>query len=309
MRSFYHSFRFPVLAVALIAVMLCSCEYDFELEDTSSQPNRLNVICVMDDLSYPVISAQVAVPINKYTGGSSYDKSLDYCELFVNGRSMELTPVSVDGVSQYWRGDEQLVPGDVLSLKAKGISTDVAEASVKVPDNIIINKIDTTSIYYDTEYDHRSEMYFSIYFDNAEKGDCFELAVYTMEQADIDEGRPVTSPSGIYRSDETDFISSMNDHSGAVVFDYSELKDGNRLDFVTYYRKVFDKKEAYSYIISVRKVSDSYYRYSKSLYMQDHNFLAELGFSASNYSYSNIKGGFGVLAASSDALVTEFKIR
>ena len=304
-----HNHRILAFAAAVLSVFLCSCEYEFDLADVSSEPDRLNIICTMDELSYPTLSAKVAVPINKYDDGQSINKEIEYCDLYINGNKTTLEQYVTDGMGTNWRSSRKANPGDELSIKAKGRTTVLAEASVRVPDVLSISKIDTTSIYIDSHFEYRSEMRFSILFDHISKGDCIELRISMRRLSDIESGIPMESPLRIIRTDGTSFIYSMDRNSDAIVIESSELKDGNRLDIVTDYIKPMSGDESYSYFIKASKVSASYYRYSKSLYMQDNNVLADLGFSASNYSYSNIKGGFGVLAASSPVVVSEISIR
>lgn len=309
MTSSNHNHRILAFAAAVLSVFLCSCEYEFDLADVSSEPDRLNIICTMDELSYPTLSAEVAVPINKYDDGQSINKEIEYCDLYINGNKTTLEQYVTDGMGTNWRSSQKANPGDELSIKAKGRTTVLAEASVRVPDVLSISKIDTTSIYIDSHFEYRSEMRFSILFDHISKGDCIELRISMRRLSDIESGIPMESPLRIIRTDGTSFIYSMDRNSDAIVIESSELKDGNRLDIVTDYIKPMSEDESYSYFIKASKVSASYYRYSKSLYMQDNNILADLGFSASNYSYSNIKGGFGVLAASSPVVVSEISIR
>lgn len=309
MTSSNHNHRILAFAAAVLSVFLCSCEYEFDLADVSSEPDRLNIICTMDELSYPTLSAEVAVPINKYDDGQSINKEIEYCDLYINGNKTTLEQYVTDGMGTNWRSSQKANPGDELSIKAKGRTTVLAEASVRVPDVLSISKIDTTSIYIDSHFEYRSEMRFSILFDHISKGDCIELRISMRRLSDIESGIPMESPLRIIRTDGTSFIYSMDRNSDAIVIESSELKDGNRLDIVTDYIKPMSGDESYSYCIKASKVSASYYRYSKSLYMQDNNVLADLGFSASNYSYSNIKGGFGVLAASSPVVVSEISIR
>ena len=304
-----HNHRILAFAAAVLSVFMCSCEYEFDLADVSSEPDRLNIICTMDELSYPTLSAKVAVPINKYDDGQSINKEIEYCDLYINGNKTTLEQYVTDGMGTNWRSSQKANPGDELSIKAKGRTTVLAEASVRVPDVLSISKIDTTSIYIDSHFEYRSEMRFSILFDHISKGDCIELRISMRRLSDIESGIPMESPLRIFRTDGTSFIYSMDRNSDAIVIESSELKDGNRLDIVTDYIKPMSEDESYSYFIKASKVSASYYRYSKSLYMQDNNVLADLGFSASNYSYSNIKGGFGVLAASSPVVVYEISIR
>ncbi len=309
MTSSNHNHRILAFAAAVLSVFLCSCEYEFDLADVSSEPDRLNIICTMDELSYPTLSAKVAVPINKYDDGQSINKEIEYCDLYINGNKTTLEQYVTDGMGTNWRSSQKANPGDELSIKAKGRTTVLAEASVRVPEVLSISKIDTTSIYIDSHFEYRSEMRFSILFDHISKGDCIELRISMRRLSDIESGIPMESPLRIIRTDGTSFIYSMDRNSDAIVIESSELKDGNRLDIVTDYIKPTSGDESYSYFIKASKVSASYYRYSKSLYMQDNNILADLGFSASNYSYSNIKGGFGVLAASSPVVVSEISIR
>lgn len=304
-----HNHRILAFAAAVLSVFLCSCEYEFDLADVSSEPDRLNIICTMDELSYPTLSAEVAVPINKYDDGQSINKEIEYCDLYINGNKTTLEQYVTDGMGTNWRSSQKANPGDELSIKAKGRTTVLAEASVRVPEVLSISKIDTTSIYIDSHFEYRSEMRFSILFDHISKGDCIELRISMRRLSDIESGIPMESPLRIIRTDGTSFIYSMDRNSDAIVIESSELKDGNRLDIVTDYIKPMSGDESYSYFIKASKVSASYYRYSKSLYMQDNNILADLGFSASNYSYSNINGGFGVLAASSPVVVSEISIR
>ena len=45
------------------------------------------------------------------------------------------------------------------------------------------------------------------------------------------------------------------------------------------------------------KVSPEFYRFNRAQYLLENNALAELGLSPSTFSYTNVRGGFGVLAA------------
>lgn len=49
------------------------------------------------------------------------------------------------------------------------------------------------------------------------------------------------------------------------------------------------------YKLLIYKVSPEFFRFNKAQYLLETNYLAELGLSPSTYSYTNIKGGFGVL--------------
>lgn len=49
------------------------------------------------------------------------------------------------------------------------------------------------------------------------------------------------------------------------------------------------------YFLRVYRISPEFYRYNRALYILDNDFLAELGLSSNSYSYSNIKGGLGML--------------
>ena len=103
------------------------------------------------------------------------------------------------------------------------------------------------------------------------------------------------------------------------LFSGSSMRDG-AVEFSTYYSPSgsfsgkqqrweqdpetgeYTKEEInYSYTVDNRyrivlyKVSDEFYHYCKSLYMIENNLFAEVGLSPTNFSYTNISGGFGVL--------------
>ena len=239
-----HNHRILAFAAAVLSVFLCSCEYEFDLADVSSEPDRLNIICTMDELSYPTLSAKVAVPINKYDDGQSINKEIEYCDLYINGNKTTLEQYVTDGMGTNWRSSQKANPGDELSIKAKGRTTVLAEASVRVPEVLSISKIDTTSIYIDSHFEYRSEMRFSILFDHISKGDCIELRISMRRLSDIESGIPMESPLRIIRTDGTSFIYSMDRNSDAIVIESSELKDGNRLDIVTDYIKPMSGDES-----------------------------------------------------------------
>ena len=219
-----HNHRILAFAAAVLSVFLCSCEYEFDLADVSSEPDRLNIICTMDELSYPTLSAKVAVPINKYDDVQSINKEIEYCDLYINGNKTTLEQYVTDGMGTNWRSSQKANPGDELSIKAKGRTTVLAEASVRVPDVLSISKIDTTSIYIDSHFEYRSEMRFSILFDHISKGDCIELRISMRRLSDIESGIPMESPLRITRTDGTSFIYSMDRNSDAIVIESSELK-------------------------------------------------------------------------------------
>ena len=239
-----HNHRILAFAAAVLSVFMCSCEYEFDLADVSSEPDRLNIICTMDELSYPTLSAKVAVPINKYDDGQSINKEIEYCDLYINGNKTTLEQYVTDGMGTNWRSSQKANPGDELSIKAKGRTTVLAEASVRVPEVLSISKIDTTSIYIDSHFEYRSEMRFSILFDHISKGDCIELRISMRRLSDIESGIPMESPLRIFRTDGTSFIYSMDRNSDAIVIESSELKDGNRLDIVTDYIKPMSGDES-----------------------------------------------------------------
>jgi hypothetical protein len=107
--------------------------------------------------------------------------------------------------------------------------------------------------------------------------------------------------------------------NGTYLFPGSILRDG-AVEFISYYYPSGDFKreqsyweqdpdtgeyheykvkyrliEKISYRIQLYKVSPELYHYCRSLYMIDNNLFAEVGLSPSNFSYTNITGGFGVL--------------
>ena len=49
------------------------------------------------------------------------------------------------------------------------------------------------------------------------------------------------------------------------------------------------------YKVEVFRVSPEFYRFNKAQSMIEDNYLATVGLSPSTFSYTNIKGGFGVL--------------
>ena len=51
------------------------------------------------------------------------------------------------------------------------------------------------------------------------------------------------------------------------------------------------------YKVSIYRVSPEFYRFNKAQYLLRTNYLAELGLSPSTFSYTNVRGGFGVLGA------------
>ncbi|MBP5795509.1 MAG: DUF4249 family protein [Bacteroidales bacterium] len=61
-------------------------------------------------------------------------------------------------------------------------------------------------------------------------------------------------------------------------------------------RKMTIKRDS-KYKVLVYRVSPEFYRFNKAQSLQSANYLAEYGLSPATFSYTNVKGGFGVLAA------------
>ena len=85
-------------------------------------------------------------------------------------------------------------------------------------------------------------------------------------------------------------IEFASDETSTTV--YYDEETGSLVPNGTIGRKVDSK-----YKLEIYKVSPEFFRYNKAQYLLDGNYLAEVGLSPSTFSYTNMKGGFGLLGA------------
>lgn len=312
--------------------LLCGCEYEFELRGDISD-DKLCVTCVTNEYGQIHLNVETAVPVNKYGKNEKIDTSLEKLELSINGESCPLeygAYPDYDEKYKIWIATKSARPGDVVEVKAKGVSTREACAKTTVPDPIhvkglgIVNEEDNRLLNGDyVRVDLEAEgieenAYYAIRMEykalidqsyGTGSGNLTEVIWGVDPKLDdevigeLSEFDEVTRLLPAYYDGRL-VGSRFNNWNDTYTLTGKEFKNG-RLSVYAYTMIDGADGKPGSYRVILYRLSDSFYRYNKSVYMSRNNFAAEAGLAPANFSYTNVENGFGV-AASLTAGMTEW---
>ena len=302
-----------IFYIILLLFAFSSCEYEFPI-DMGVEDAKLILHSTVNEDSHLVLGLNTATPVDKHSSSSKQKLQLENLSITLNDTPLQMEDYSYANVlgMKYMRSLHSVRSGDVIKIKAKAVGAKEVEAETIVP-----SKPKVTSVSLDTLrainniFGELSLLYMKIGIENINSDDVLMMKIRYIAMTEDEDGSPVAMTRSIVPSDAGksvircpyDGISFMGT---SIEDDYffvpaSVIKNGV-LEFISdFYFKDFDTNtciDVYAY-----KVSDSFYYYGRSLYMQSENFLSELGFSAPNMSYSNVKNGLGVLGAVSEVEV------
>lgn len=333
-----------IIYIVLGAVLLCGCEYNFELDETKEN-DKLYVLCIAGDEDETFINIQRAIPANRDDSSKPVKTNVSKLDLKVNGKSVSLSKYDVDNYRyNLWRTTDPILPGDELSLEVEADGTDPIKAVSVVPGIPVIKSI-TVSPSPDKE---SGKVVFNVALDNVREGsyyafDCTTRMVEITKNIDSDiEIRrdttyynewvmPAVEYDEISDDSEAPWIEtnyngiSFDTYDGVnlMVLDSKTLVgNGGSFEFAIYANEDNEREDGgwyyydqeandwliaegdpnirhYSYYtsnITVYQLSNEAFRYIKARYIENYNVLASIGLAPASFTYSNIDGGFGVLA-------------
>lgn len=309
-RHFAYSFqaRKRMLLALFSLCLLCACEETFEI-DTKGR-SKLFVQCYagLEDTTF--IHIKKAVPLNS---SETSGFKLNRAELRAGGVPVEL---SKDSETLYW-STSPIVSGSELVFEAEAQGLPKVLASSKVPEVLDFH---TEARVEESSYTGRVLRMKAVFDKPLPEGEYFGACVVAHTEVKSDGGVEDNYESivpfsiGAIGGALSDMISSAmgggtmdinigdNKHISVLLFNSNDLTDGSicfNSDCSIYgdYPGEGDGKAVVvEYRLNIYSFSKECYYYFQALNNQDRNFLAQLGLSPPNYSYSNVAGGYGVVA-------------
>lgn len=290
--------------------LLCACEETFEI-DSKGQP-KLFVQCYagLEDTTFVYIKK--AVPVNS---SETSGFTLNSIRLKADGVPVELNK---DNETLYW-SISPIASGAELVFEAEAAGLPEVSASSKVPEKLDFH---TEVRVEESSYAGRVLRMKAVFDKPLPEGGYFGAVVVTHTTVisngvaeDVYESS-VPFSVGTIGGGLSDMISSAmgggtmdiniggNKYVSVFLFDSNDLTDGSicfnseclRVDG-DYFKEGDSQGEVVvEYRLGIYSFSKECCYYFQALNNQDRNFLAQLGLSPPNYSYSNVAGGYGVVA-------------
>lgn len=296
-----------LLALCSLCV-LCSCEETFEI-DSKGGSSRLFVQCYAGLGDTTFVHIKKAVPVN---GSETPGFTLNSMELRADGVPVELNK---DSETLYW-STSPIIPGSALVFEADAKGLPKVSASSKVPEML---KFHTEARVEEYSYAGRVLRMKAVFDkplpENVYFGACVVTHATLISNGEVEDVYESSIPfsTGAVGGGLSDMMSSAVDinmgggkYVSVFLFDTDDLTDGSicfnsdcmRIDgdYSGEGGGTAEPKAVVESRLCIYSFSKECYYYFQALNNQDRNFLAQLGLSPPNYSYSNVAGGYGVVA-------------
>lgn len=163
-----------IAIMCMLLPLLCGCEYNFELPG-SDDVDKLSLTCVVNGEGRTYLNLELAAPVNKYITDKKVRADIEMMELKVNG---EVCPLRTDTVAvgteleglDFWSIERKVLPGDVVSVRARARGTAEVSGETTVPQPIRIRDFSARR---DTSY----TSYLTLKVDNALKEDFYGVEI------------------------------------------------------------------------------------------------------------------------------------
>lgn len=272
---------------SVLALLLTSCEYEFELDVPLSEP--VPMIELVDGLQDDSLRFNI---YKLYPVGSTIKAANDYglksLSLSVDGDEIKVERIA--GTSWYKaksnasagsRLDISLVMDDLPELRASTTIPQLPKFSLEA------SKMKEDRYLWNLTVENHSE------------GDLYAISVQAMFE-DWQELRLESTTGNTLLATPCFYsvlLNCWNKSETVNVVDAEMIRDG-KIQFETYAYDVEDFK------VRLYKLSPETYYYLKARYNQDNNVLAILNLSPPNFAYSNVEGGYGLVGAVNSSEVT-----
>lgn len=307
-------YRLAAFAAILAAAVLHSCTYTFDLEGADSG-QRLFLNCFPDNTGSAVVSLYVSQPVGM-KGNIPPDAGDARIEVTVNGepRAIKTNGGELAGIRtgvKYIEGP--FSAGDRISVHAEkdGISVPV-ESETTVPESFPGYSISLRKI-------SDEDMEVRVRYRIGEKG---YYGIQIVERVTVEEnGEQVSQSSGfVSPKDVSDRFSEISNTGGLTSIDFSGgplmiwedgifATDGGMGEYsvkISYSSDSLPAADSEAtagtavsrteYSLNLYRLSPEAFRYFYAVSSAESNLLPNMGLSPPVLSYSNVKGGYGVLA-------------
>ena len=280
--------KYSIIALLGDACLFSSCEEEFEVKVEDTSPKIFLQGMVSPFLNSPVY-AYKAVPVG-VVRSDAQDFTVRDLSLKINGTEVGL--VEEEGV-QGWRSELDYNEGDELEFTISTRETGEATAVTTIP-RMLGFSADSTLV--------EGNVIYTIRFDETLDEDSkFAVAVILADDEYLRvSSRPLSKPG----EDKT-LLGGMEDDFRMVylpfgfgckafdgaLFNGKELGKEKTLSLSVPYHE----PEGQKLKLLVYTLSEELYGYLNAEYNKNNNVLSMLGLAPSNFAYSNVDGGYGVL--------------
>jgi len=318
------------LIVIVLAVLAAGCEYDFELKGYDD-PDKLFVECVATGSDTTLLRIHTCLPTARSGDVKTVTTVLKTLSASSDGKELKINKLS--GQDNLWIVTGSIPGGSVLKVSAEAEGSDPVEGQCRIPEKPSIGNV-SVEIYPD-EKKEMYEVDVDLNGDSLRDEEKWAVScIYRIHMWTVgipeeeggefdDEGETNIYVERHLSSDSTfsDFEQSFLDCGGYgptlhICCD-DNGSDGHLRFYVPRYedfRREISQSgwedwngtvhPAYEYVlyrksrlyIRVYKVAGEMYNYVKAQDASENNVLALAGLAPAMFAYSNVKGGFGLVA-------------
>ena len=319
---------YMAVSLMLLCLTLISCKDDFDIQKLQDHP-RLVVYCFPTDGDTTLVAVARSLPVASvkgYIDALSREKVDAHIIYKVNGVEQTVKRIANEEeaqlftrstnssvlsqlVGQYYVVGKQKA-GDKISLQVSAPDFSSVSASTYIPEKVGVELGDVklemkSSDGYNTITIDRIE---AVFHDNPSSEDYYsvKLKLQTKEasksQMLLTENEPLLNNRT--KLDDDFGMDSYEYFDNAYIFNDRTINGKT----YTLHLDVHSNYSSYgfSYVVDLYKVTPDYYRFLKSINDAQSNSWADVGLMQVTPTYSNVKGGFGVVAGYNISSVSKY---
>ena len=322
----YRAFSFMFLCLALV-----SCKDDFDIQKLQDHP-RLVVYCFPTEGDTTLVSVAMSLPVASVKGNVdtlSREKIDAHIIYKVNGVEQTVKRIANEEeaqlftrstksdvlsqlVGQYYVVGKQKA-GDKISIQVSAPDFSSVSASTYIPEKVEVELGDVklemkSSDGYNPITIDRVE---AVFHDNPSSEDYYSVKLRLLNrEMDRDLGLLTDNEPLLNKKSKLDDDFGMDDYEyfgNAYIFNDRTINGKTyTLHLDTYSYSYHQSFYIFSYVVDLYKVTPEYYRFLKSINDAQSNSWADVGLMQVTPTYSNVKGGFGVVAGYNISSVSKF---
>lgn len=325
------------LMILALAALAAGCEYDFELKGFDD-PDKLFVEFVSNGSDTTSLHIHTCLPTARSGEKKTVNTVLKALSVTADGKKLKVS--KVEGQPNLWSVVGAIPPGSLLKVSAEAEGSDPVEGQCRIPQMPKIGKILVKET--PNADDGMFEADIDLAGETLLPGERWAVScIYKMhdwttgipesEGGEIDENIELNPYIERYVSDESVFseletafldnydygsrlhiICDDNGSDGHIRFFFpqfppyrEEIHNEEWEDWYGNVHPAFDyvHERTSSFSIGVYKVAEEMYSYIKAQDAAENNALALAGLAPAMFAYSNVKGGFGLVAGYSGGLL------
>ena len=322
---------YKAVSLMLLCLGLISCKDDFDIQKLQDHP-RLVVYCFPTEGDTTLVSVAKSLPVASVKGNvdilsrEKVDAHIIYkvngveqtVKRIANEEEAQLFTRSTNSdvlsqlVGQYYVVGKQKA-GDKISIQVSAPDFSSVSASTYIPEKVGVELGDVklemkSSDGYNSITIDRVE---AIFHDNPSSEDYYSVKLRLLNrEKNRDLGLLTDNEPLLNKKSKVDDDFGMDDYEyfgNAYIFNDRTINGKTyTLHLDTYSNSYYQSFYSFSYVVDLYKVTPEYYRFLKSINDAQSNSWADVGLMQVTPTYSNVKGGFGVVAGYNISSVSKF---